>query len=76
MERPQGLENLELNDAAVALRAAAALRATADRVEERGVALARSQGWSWEQIGDAMGVSRQAAHAKYGRRWGGARGSH
>jgi len=26
------------------------------------------RGWSWEQIGDALGVSRQSIHAKYGRR--------
>jgi biotin operon repressor len=31
------------------------------------VALARQQGWSWEQIGDALGVSRQSVHAKYGK---------
>ena len=76
MDSPHWLENLDLRDATVALRASAALRAMADRLEERGVALARSQGWSWEQIGDAMGVSRQAAHARYGRRGGVDRGPH
>ena len=31
------------------------------------VALAREQGWTWEQIGDALGVSRQSIHIKYRR---------
>ena len=28
---------------------------------------ARAHGWTWQQIGDALGVSRQAAHKKHGR---------
>lgn len=28
---------------------------------------ARAAGFTWEQIGDALGVSRQAAHERYGR---------
>ncbi len=28
----------------------------------------RQQGWSWQQIGDALGVTRQSVHAKYGKR--------
>jgi biotin operon repressor len=39
----------------------------ADLVEATHVQLAREQGWSWEQIGDALGVSRQSVHAKYGK---------
>jgi biotin operon repressor len=33
---------------------------------------ARAQGWSWQQIADALGVSRQAVHKKHGdgRRFG------
>jgi hypothetical protein len=30
------------------------------------VRLAREQGWSWEQIDDALGMSRQSVHSKYG----------
>jgi ATP-dependent Clp protease ATP-binding subunit ClpA len=29
------------------------------------VAGARRQGWSWQQIGDALGITRQSVHAKY-----------
>ena len=54
-------------DPAVGLRAVGALRRLAEQVEARQVAAARVQGWSWEQIGDALGVSRQSIHAKYGK---------
>ena len=39
----------------------------AERVEARQVAVARGQGWSWQQIGDALGITRQSVHAKYGK---------
>jgi biotin operon repressor len=29
---------------------------------------ARQHGWSWEEIGKALGVSKQAVHKKHGRR--------
>jgi hypothetical protein len=54
-------------DPSVGLRAAAALHRLADQVEAEQVASARSRGWSWDQIGDALGVSRQAAHKKHGK---------
>jgi hypothetical protein len=54
-------------DPAVGLRAVGALHRLAEQVEAAHVALARQQGWSWEQIGDALGVSRQSVHAKYGK---------
>jgi len=54
------------DDPAVGLRAVGALHRLAEQVEAAHVALARGQGWSWEQIGDALGVSRQSVHAKYG----------
>ena len=53
-------------DPEVAFRAVLALRKLADQIEDRNVALARRRGWSWEQIGDALGVSRQAVHKKHG----------
>lgn len=55
------------DDPAVGLRAVGALRRLAEQVEARSVRLARERGWSWEQIGDALGVSRQSIHAKYGK---------
>jgi hypothetical protein len=54
-------------DPAVGLRAVVALHRYAEQVEAGYVHLAREQGWSWEQIGDALGISRQSVHAKYGR---------
>ena len=58
---------LASDDPAVGLRAVGALRRLAEQVEATNVKLARERGWSWEQIGDALGVSRQSAHKKYGR---------
>jgi len=60
-------ERIKSNDPAVGLRAVGALRRLAEQIEASAVAAARGQGWSWEQIGDALGVSRQSAHAKYGK---------
>ena len=54
-------------DPAVRLRAVVALRRLAEQVEEEAVAAAREADWSWDQIGDALGISRQAAHKKHGR---------
>jgi Homeodomain-like domain len=58
---------LASDDPAVVLRAVNALHRLAEQVEARGVRLARESGWSWEQIGDALGVSRQSVHVKYGK---------
>jgi hypothetical protein len=55
-------------DPAVGLRAVRALRELAERLEAGHVARARSQGWSWQDIADCIGVSRQAVHKKYGSR--------
>ena len=55
------------SDPAVGLRAVGALHRLAEQVEATNVALAREQGWSWEQIGDALGVSKQSVHAKHGK---------
>ena len=53
-------------DPAVGLRAVLALRRLAERVEAEQVARARDQGWSWQQIADVLGMTRQSVHAKYG----------
>jgi DNA-binding NarL/FixJ family response regulator len=53
-------------DPSVGLRAVRALRRLAERVEAEQVARAREQGWSWQQIADALGMTRQSVHAKYG----------
>lgn len=53
---------------AVGLRAVKALRQLVEQLEALQVGNARSAGWSWEAIGAALGVSRQAVHKKHGRR--------
>jgi hypothetical protein len=58
---------IQSDDPAIGLRAVGALHRLAEQVEATYVALARERGWSWEQIGDALGVSRQSVHAKYGK---------
>ena len=56
---------LSSDDPAVGLRASLALHRLAERVEAKNVASAREKGWSWQQIGDALGVTRQSVHTKY-----------
>ncbi len=60
-------EAIGSEDPAQGLRAALALHRIAERVEAGQVAVARGQGWSWQQIGDALGITRQSVHAKYGK---------
>ncbi len=52
-------------DPAVGLRAVASLRVLADSLEELQVARARALGWTWQQVADALGITRQAVHQKY-----------
>lgn len=47
------------------LRELGDLRAVVGRLELDLVALARSQGFTWKEIGAALGVSRQAAHKRF-----------
>jgi hypothetical protein len=49
------------------LRASLALHRLAERVEASNVAAARSRGWSWQQIGDVLGITRQSVHTKYAK---------
>jgi DNA-directed RNA polymerase specialized sigma24 family protein len=55
-------------DPAAGLRAVRALQRLQERLEAIHVSNAREQGWSWQAIADALGVSRQAVHQKYNRR--------
>jgi hypothetical protein len=59
--------NLSSDDPAVGLRASLALHRLAERVEAKSVVSARETGWSWQQIGDALGVTRQSVHTKYNK---------
>jgi DNA-binding NarL/FixJ family response regulator len=59
-------------DPEVGLHAVVSLRELLETVEELQVQNARDQGWSWQQIADVLGVSRQAVHKKHGGRPAGA----
>ena len=50
-----------------ALTATAALRSAADEKIFELVGFARDAGASWAAIGEALGVTTQAAHQRYGR---------
>ena len=57
-------------DPKVGLRAVRALRTLLEKLEKIQVTNARNQDWSWQEIADALGVSKQAVHQKHagGRR--------
>ncbi len=55
-------------DPAVGLRAVVALYRLAESLEALQVRNARSKGWSWQEIADALGVSKQAVHKKHSGR--------
>jgi len=63
-------EGATSNDPDVGLRAVAALRALAERLEILQVQTARELGWSWQDIAERLGVTKQTVHRKYGRRIG------
>ena len=55
-------------DPADALAAVAALRRLADQLEDAAVEQAMRAGWGWPRVAEALGVTRQAVHKRYGRR--------
>jgi DNA-directed RNA polymerase specialized sigma24 family protein len=63
-------EGAASTDPDTGLRAVAALRALAERLEILQVQNAREQGWSWQDIAQRLGVTKQTVHRKYGRRLG------
>ena len=54
-------------DPAIGLAAVASLRILLESLEELQVENARKLGWSWEEVGQALGVSKQAVHRKHRR---------
>jgi hypothetical protein len=60
-------EGASSKDPEVGLRAVAALRALAERLELLQVENARELGWSWQDIAGRLGVTKQTVHRKYGR---------
>ena len=55
-------------DPADGLAAVVALRRVADRLEDAQVERALREGWSWSQVAEALGVTRQAVHKKHAKR--------
>ncbi|MBV9382983.1 MAG: helix-turn-helix domain-containing protein [Streptosporangiaceae bacterium] len=64
-------EGAASSDPDIGLRAVAALRALTERLEILQVENARKLGWSWQDIAERLGVTKQTVHRKYGRRIGG-----
>ncbi len=63
-------EGAASSDPDTGLRAVAALRELAERLEILQVENARKLGWSWQDIADRLGVTKQTVHRKYGRLMG------
>jgi DNA-directed RNA polymerase specialized sigma24 family protein len=54
-------------DPAEALAAVVSLRRLAEQLERAAVARAVAEGWTWAQVAEALGVTRQAAHKRHAR---------
>ena len=52
-------------DPAEGLQAVAALRRLLEQLEDVHVRNARAAGWSWREIADALGVTKQTVHRKH-----------
>ena len=53
------------------LAAVVALRELADLLEDAAVERALRSGWTWSQVAEALGVTRQAVHKKHAPRLAG-----
>jgi hypothetical protein len=63
-----GIEIDPTSGPADGLAAVVALRRLADLMEDAEVERAMRSGWSWPQVAEALGVSRQAVHKKHAQR--------
>lgn len=50
------------------LAAVVALRELAEHLEDAAIERALRDGWSWPQVAEALGLTRQAVHKKHIRR--------
>jgi DNA-binding XRE family transcriptional regulator len=58
----------DTRDPRAGLRAVSSLRVLTDTLELRQVEAALRAGLKWQDIADALGVTRQAVHKKYSKR--------
>jgi hypothetical protein len=56
---------VDSRDPATGLAAVAALRQLVEELEKLHVDNARTLGWSWHAIAEALGVTRQSVHKKH-----------
>jgi DNA invertase Pin-like site-specific DNA recombinase len=70
--QPSGTAIPSPESAADGLAGVVALRRLADRLEDAQVERALRDGWSWSQVAEALGVTRQAVHKKHAKRLAGA----
>jgi hypothetical protein len=68
MEPADTAQAASSRDPRVGLRAVVALHRLAETLEILQVDNARAQGWSWQEIATALGVSKQAVHKKHAGR--------
>jgi len=61
-------KDLDSADPRVGLRAVAALRRLLEQLEALQVDSARTAGWSWQEIAEALGVTKQTVHRKHSHR--------
>jgi hypothetical protein len=66
--KPSRIDVPDASDPESALAAVVALRRLADRLELAAVNVAIGQGWSWTDVANSLGITRQAAHKKFARR--------
>jgi len=60
----------EMPEPADGLAAVVALRRLANDLELAEVDRALREGWTWAEVAEALGVTRQAVHKKYAKRLG------
>jgi DNA-binding XRE family transcriptional regulator len=58
----------DTSDPRAGLRAVSSLRLLVETLELRQVEAALRAGMGWQEVADALGVSRQAVHKKYAKR--------
>jgi Homeodomain-like domain len=68
MRTAVGIAGAAADDPGTGLRAVAALRDLADRLETLQVGNARQLGWSWPEIATMLGVTQHTVHRKHHKR--------